>query len=445
MTEDLRDEDIPRPLVYVGMSADLIHPGHVNILKRAAELGSVVVGLLTDQAIASYKRLPFLTYAQRKTVVEQFSSVWRVVPQHSLDYAENLRALRPDSVVHGDDWREGIQKRTRAKVIGVLAEWDGQLVEVPYTTGISSSRLHEELRQIGTTPGVRLSRLRRLLDAKELVTFMEVHNGITGMIVEEATGVRDGSSVSFDGMWSSSLTEATSRGKPDNESVDITSRLSTVNEIFEVTTKPLIFDCDTGGRIEHLVFTVKSLERLGVSATILEDKVGPKRNSLFGTEVEQHQADPVEFGEKLSAAKMAQVTREFMVIARIESLVLEKGLQDALSRAKTYLEAGADGIMIHSRDRDPTELEAFCREFKTLGSGRPLVVVPSSFSQYYEDQLGEWGANIIIYANHLLRAAYPAMAHVARDILTTGRAGDVEDRCFPIKDIIRLIPTPEVQ
>lgn len=429
-----------RPTVYVGMSADLVHPGHINILRTAAELGDVVIGLLTDAAIASYKRLPHMTYEQRRAVVENLKGVTRVVPQETLDYVPNLEQVRPDYVVHGDDWRTGVQQQTRQWVIDALAQWGGELVEVPYTQGISSTQLNASVKQIGTTPTVRLSRLRRLLDNKPIVRIMEAHSGLTGLIVEKVTVTVDGRTVEFDGMWSSSLTDSTARGKPDIEAVDISSRLQTVNELFEVTTKPLVFDGDTGGKPEHFTFTVRSLERLGASAVIIEDKEGLKRNSLFGTDVAQTQSTIEDFSERLAIGKRAQITDDFMIIARIESLILEKGLDDAVRRAEAYIEAGADGIMIHSRQKSPDEVFQFCDRYAKLPHRVPLVAVPTSYHQVTESELADRGVNLVIYANHMLRAAYPQMLKVAETILTNGRALEADPFLAAIKDALAIIP-----
>ncbi|MPZ26659.1 MAG: phosphoenolpyruvate mutase [Micromonosporaceae bacterium] len=422
------------------MSADLIHPGHINILRRAAELGEVTIGLLTDTAIAGYKRLPHMTYQQRKAVVESLQGVTRVVAQETLDYVPNLERLRPDYVVHGDDWRTGVQQQTRQRAIDALAQWGGRLVEVPYTQGISSTQLNESIKQIGTTPSVRLSRLRRLLDTKPIVRILEAHSGLTGLIIESTMVELDGRKLEFDGMWSSSLTDSTARGKPDIEAVDISSRLQTLNELFEVTTKPLVFDGDTGGKPEHFTFTVRSLERLGVSAVIIEDKEGLKRNSLFGTEVAQTQSSIEDFSERLAIGKRAQITEDFMIIARIESLILEQGLDDAIRRAEAYIEAGADGIMIHSRQSSPDEVFAFCELFEKLPTRVPLVAVPTSYHQVTEAELADHGVNMVIYANHLLRAAYPQMVTVARSILEHGRATEAERHLATVKEALSIIP-----
>lgn len=426
--------------VYVGMSADLVHPGHLNIINEAKKLGDVTVGLLTDKAIASYKRLPALKYEQRKIVIENIKGVSEVVPQHELDYSANLRMLKPDFVVHGDDWQKGVQSQTRQKVIDTLAEWGGKLHEVPYTKGISSTQINQSLKDIGTTPEIRMGKLRRLIESKPIVKVMEAHNGLTGLIVENITFEKEGRKKEFDAMWLSSLTDSTAKGKPDIEAVDVTSRLHGLNDILEVTTKPIIYDGDTGGIPEHFVFTVKTLERLGVSAIIIEDKTGLKKNSLFGTDVAQTQAKVEDFAHKISAGKRAQVAENFMIIARIESLILKQGIDDAIIRAKAYIQAGADGIMIHSKEKDGKEILEFCRRYKDFEKRVPLVAVPSSYNHLYESELKDAGVNIVIYANHLLRSAYPAMVDVAKSILEHERSLETADKCMSIKEILNLIP-----
>jgi phosphoenolpyruvate phosphomutase len=430
-----------KKIVYVGMSADLIHPGHLNILQNAAKYGEVVVGLLTDKAIASYKRLPYMTYEQRKVVIENLKHVSKVIPQETLDYVPNLKSLKPDFVVHGDDWKTGVQRATRDRVIDTLKEWGGELIEVPYTEGVSSTQFNKALKEIGTTPQIRMQRLHRLLENKPIVRVMEAHNGLTGLVVEHTQIKTDqGMIKEFDAMWLSSLTDSTAKGKPDIEAVDVTSRLQTIHDILEVTTKPIIYDGDTGGKTEHFVFTVKTLERLGVSAVIIEDKIGLKKNSLFGTDVEQTQDSIPEFCHKIQEGKKAQVTSNFMIIARIESLILGKGMDDAINRAKAYLEAGADGIMIHSRQKSPSEVLEFCKIYNSFENRKPLVVVPSSYNTIYEKELAEAGANIVIYANQLLRSAYPAMLNTAESILKHERSHEVDSQMMSINNILTLIP-----
>ncbi len=427
--------------VYIGMSADLIHPGHLNIIKKAAALGTLTVGLLTDKAIASYKRLPYMSFEQRKEVVESIKGVNLVIPQETLDYSDNLKKIKPDFVVHGDDWKTGIQSKTRQKVIDLIAEWGGELIDVPYTAGISSTALNSAMKEIGTTPEVRTKKLRRLIESKEIVRIMEAHNGLSGLIVENTSFEKEGKNEEFDGIWISSLTQSAAMGKPDIGYLDTTSRLATINDILEITTKPIIYDGDNGGPQEHFVFTVKALERLGVSAIIIEDKTGLKKNSLFGTEVEQQQDSLENFSGKIRAGKKAQVGDDFMIIARIESLILKQGMEDALVRAKAYLDAGVDGIMIHSREKSFDEVQEFCQIYNQFPNKKPLVVVPSSYSHVKENELAENGVNVVIYANHLIRSAYPTMVKTARSILENSRAKEASDEyCMPIKEVLELIP-----
>ncbi|MDY6967066.1 MAG: phosphoenolpyruvate mutase [Spirochaetota bacterium] len=425
--------------VYIAMSADLIHPGHLNIIKEGSKYGEVILGLLTDKAIASYKRLPYMTYEQRETIVENIKGVSKVVPQDSLDYVPNLKKIKPDFVVHGDDWKTGIQKETRRRVIETLKEWGGKLIEPKYTEGISSTKLNAVIQEIGTTPGIRLKRLRRLLSTKQFVRILEAHNGLTGLIVEKTQINNNHIVKEFDGMWLSSLTDSTAKGKPDIGYVDFTSRMNTINDILEVTTKPIIFDGDSGGLTEHFKFMVRSLEREGVSAVIIEDKIGLKKNSLLGIEANQTQDSIENFSFKISEGKKAQITDDFMIIARIESLILKAGMDDALKRAREFISAGADGIMIHSCEKKPDEILEFCEEYRKIENRMPLVVVPSTYNMITEEELAEAGVRIVIYANQLLRSAYPAMVKTAKSILENERALECDDFCTPVKDILTLI------
>lgn len=429
--------------VYAAISADIIHRGHINLIKRAAELGELWVGVLSDEAIASYKRYPLMGLQDRMEIISQLAGVSHVVVQETLDYEQNLRELKPNFVVHGDDWRAGIQSSVRDKVISVLAEWEGELVEVPYTVGVSIEKLRGEIDGAGILADDRRGRLARLLKLKPLVRVLEAHNGLTGLIAEHTRLVREDEILGYDAIWVSSLCDSTAKGKPDIELVDTTSRLETINQIMEVTTKPIILDGDTGGLVEHFVYTVRTLERLGVSAVIVEDKVGLKRNSLFGTEVAQEQDSIEGFCQKLTAGKRAQRTRDFMIIARIESLILGRGMNDALTRARAYVEAKADGIMIHSRQKDPSEVFEFCDRFRIEFPRVPLVVVPTSFAAVYESELERHGVSIVIYANHLIRSAFPAMKRTAESILEHSRCLEASESCLPIKDVIRLIPGSE--
>jgi len=427
--------------VYVAMSADVLHSGHINVLSRASEFGAVTVGLLTDAAIASYKRVPFMSFEQRKQVVENLRMVEEVVSQETLDYTVNLESLRPDFVVHGDDWKEGVQRNTRQQVLDVLSKWGGQLIEVPYTPSISSTDIQKSLKANGITPDRRVSQLRRILSAKPLSRYIDVHSALSGIVIESALSQSsDGLKREFDGMWSSSLVDSTVRAKPDTESVDPSTRLSGLAEILDATTKPIIYDADTGGKDEHVEFLIRSLERSGVSAAVIEDKTGLKRNSLLGNEVPQTQASLVDFSEKIRLAKQAQVGDGFMVIARIESLILDAGMKDALDRAEAYLAAGADGVMIHSRKKENDEIREFCRAYSGFSKGKPLVAVPTSYNTTYESELEQMGVNIVIYANYLLRASYPAMVSTAENILRHGRAAEADSTIMPMRELLGIIP-----
>ncbi len=428
--------------VYIAMSADVIHQGHINIIEEGAKYGDVIIGLLTDEAIASYKRMPLLNYENRKKIFENLKNVTEIVPQSTLDYTENLRKIKPDYVLHGDDWRTGIQSVVRDNVINTLKEWNGELIEIPYTKDVNSTDLEHKYRELTNTPDIRRAKLRQLLKFKPYISVMEASNGLSGLIVENATAINRDSKTTkeFDAMWVSSLCDSTFKGKPDIELVDLTSRINTINEILEVTTKPIILDGDTGGKIEHFVYNVKTLERLGVSAIIIEDKTGLKKNSLFGTEVKQTLDDPDRFAEKIKAGKQALATKDFMIFARLESLIAGMGIDDALSRADKYIEAGADGIMIHSKEKTGLDIKEFLERFKKKYHNVPTIVVPTSYNQFTEEELHEWGANIIIHANHLLRSAYPAMMKTAKTILENGRSKEADEYCMPIKEIITLIP-----
>lgn len=427
--------------VYIGMSADLIHPGHLNIIKEARKLGEVTVGLLTDKAIASYKRLPFLSYEQRKIIIENIKGVSQVVSQETLNYVPNLRKLKPNFVVHGDDWKTGVQRQTRQRVIDALKEWGGELVEPAYTKDISSAKLNSAIKEVGTTPQLRMKQFKRALESKPIVRILEAHNGLTGLIAENTKVQQDSQVKEFDGTWISSLTDSTAKGKPDIEFVDFTSRMNTIHDILEATTKPIILDGDTGGVPEHFSFMVKTLERLGVSAVIIEDKVGLKKNSLLGTGVAQKQDEIENFCHKIRIGKEARVTDDFMIIARVESLILKKGIDDALIRANAYIKAGADAIMIHSKEKQADEILEFCRRYNEFETKVPLVAVPSTYNHITEKELCDAGVSVVIYANQLLRSAYPAMVKTAQKILENERAQEAEEHCMPIKDILELIPS----
>ncbi len=424
--------------VYVGLSADIMHEGHINILKTASKFGEITVGLLTDQAIASYKKIPYLTYKQREVVIKNIKYVSKVIPQKTLDYTYNLNLIKPDFVVHGDDWKSGVQKETRKKVIKEIRKWGGRLIEPKYTKNISSTLIKKKISEI-ISPENRVSRLKRLINSKDIVRILESHNSLTGLIIENLKISKKRKEIEFDGMWSSSLTDSATKGKPDNSSVDFSSRISTLNEMMDVTSKPLVFDADNGGQLEHLPFLVRSLERSGTSAIIIEDKVGLKRNSLFKNQSKTKQDNPRAFAKKIKKICNSRNSDDFMVIARIESFILGKGINDALRRAEIYSKAGADAILIHSKERTPNEIFSFAKKFRNSKNFIPLVSVPSTYSKVYEKDLIKYGFRLVIYANQLLRAAYPAMQNAAHTILKKGRAFEIDKKIIPIKEIINLI------
>ena len=436
-------KEIESRTVYMCFSTDIIHGGHIAIIKKAHQLGRLIIGVLSDEAVVSYKRLPLVPASERKIMFENVAGVYKVVDQRTLSYKENLEKYKPAIVVHGDDWCTGFQKPIRDEVVSVLASYGGRLVEFPYSSDQKYEEIQARTRAELAMPDIRRGRLRKVLETKGLVTAMEAHDGLTGLIVENTVVHQDGGAHQFDAMWVSSLCDSTAKGKPDIELVDMTSRFRTIEDITEVTTKPIIFDGDTGGKTEHFVYTVRSLERLGVSMVIIEDKTGLKKNSLFGTEVMQTQDSIENFCAKIQAGKRAQRTKEFMICARIESLILEKGLDDALERAFAFAEAGADAIMIHSRKKDPSEIQAFIEGFRAKDTTTPIVLVPTSFNSVTEEEWKERGANIIIYANQLMRAEVPAMQKAAETILKYHRAEECDAMLMPFKDIIRMIPVEE--
>ena len=438
-----RLKEIENRTVYMCFSSDIIHGGHIAIIRKAQKLGRLMIGVLSDEAVASYKRMPLVPESERRNLFENIAGVWKVVEQKTLSYRENLEKYRPDIVVHGDDWATGFQKPIRDEVTEILAGYGGRLVEYPYSADPKYAEIDARTRSDLAMPDIRRGRLKRMLGAKGLITAMEAHDGLTGLIVENTVVHEHGGGHQFDAMWISSLCDSTAKGKPDIELVDMTSRFRTIEDITEVTTKPIIFDGDTGGKTEHFVYTVRSLERLGVSMVIIEDKTGLKKNSLFGTEVTQTQDSIEHFCEKIRAGKRAQRTKEFMICARIESLILEKGMEDALERAFAFTEAGADAIMIHSRKKDPGEVMAFIRRFREKDGVTPIVLVPTSFNGVREEEWKALGANIIIYANQLMRAEVPAMQKAAEMILRNHRAEECDEMLMPFGEIIRLIPVEE--
>ena len=425
--------------VYTCFCTDVIHDGHLNIIKEAKKFGSVTIGALSDKALIRYNKFPTISLEERIKLYESLEGVDRVVVQNSMMYDDVIPELKPDYVVHGDNWANGPESAIRANVIKLLEQYGGELAEVPYTYNENVKKIDQRLKEKLSMPEYRRRRLRDLINMCPIVKTIEAHSGLTGLIAEKTVVENNGKLDQFDAMWVSSLCDSTDRGKPDIELVDMSSRLRTINDIMEVTTKPIILDGDTGGLTEHFVYNVRTLERMGVSAVIIEDKTGLKKNSLFGTEVEQTQDSIENFSAKIAAGKKAQLTDDFMIIARIESLILERGMEDALTRAKAFVEAGADGIMIHSRKKSPAEIFEFCDKFREIDSTTPLVVVPTSFNTVTEEERSAHGVNIVIYANQLMRAAFPAMTKTAETILKTHRALEADEMLMPFKDIITLI------
>ena len=425
-------------LVYVGLSADILHEGHINIIQTAKKFGDVIVGLLTDQAIASYKNIPQLSYKQREIILKNIKLIKKVIPQKTLDYTYNLNLIRPDFVVHGDDWKNSIQKPIRLNVIKTLKKWGGKLIEPKYTKNISSTIIKKKISETNY-PESRVSRLKRLFNSKDIIRILESHNALTGLIIDKIDITKNKKTIEFDGMWSSSLTDSATKGLPDNSSLSFSARISSLNDMMDVTTKPLVFDADNGGQIEHLPFLVRSLERTGASAIIMEDKVGLKKNSLFKNQKGTKQDKPKLFAKKIMKICKSRQSKDFMVIARIESFIVGKGLDDALKRAEIYSKAGADAILIHSKKETPAEIYSFAKKFRKSKNFIPLVCVPSTYSKVYEQDLIKNGFKLVIYANQLLRAAYPAMQNTAKTILKNSRAFEADKKIIPIKEIINLI------
>jgi len=429
--------------VYIGLSANILHHGHINLVSSASKFGDLTVGLLTDKAILEKKGLPVLSWVQRKKIIENIKGVKKVIAQNEWDYSKNLLKLKPDIMVHGDDWKnsKSYDYNLRPKIIKILKKLGAKLIEISHTKNISSSYVYNKMRVDMTNPITRKNLLRRILENKNFCRILETHSPLSALIAESAKKVEaNGEVTEFDGFWSSSLTDSTLKGKPDIEILELNQRLASINDILDVTSKPLIIDADTGGKPEHFEINIKTMERIGISALIIEDKKGLKKNSLLGNKVKQEQESIKDFSNKIKLGKKACVSKDLMVIARIESLILNKGLVDAERRADAYLDAGSDAIMIHSKDSNPKEIFKFSNKFKKQYKDIPLVVVPTSFYKVKESQLIDNGFNMVIYANHLLRASYPAMQLVANSILKNKRTFEIEKKLLSIKEILKLIP-----
>ncbi len=427
--------------IYIGLSLDIIHHGHINLIKKSCKLGDLTVGLLTDKAITEQKKLPLLDFNNRKKILENIKGIKKIVPQNEWNYSSNILKYKPDIMVHGDDWNLTVSgKKLKDDSIKALNKINAKLVEIPYTKNISSTFLQDEMFNNGLLNKGRQNYFRRLINTKNICRILETHSPLSALIAEKTFVTnKSGKKIEFDGFWSSSLTDSTLKGKPDIEVLDIKERLSNVLDIFDVTTKPLIMDIDTGGKPEHFEINIRSLESSGISAVIMEDKKGLKKNSLFGSEVKQEQETIKNFSKKISIGKNA-TQKNIMIIARVESLILNKTINDALKRSESYLNAGADGIMIHSKDKSPKKIFQFSNKFRKKFNNIPLVVVPSSFNKVKENELINNGFNVVIYANHMLRSSYPAMKKVAKEILKNGRSFESDNSLLSIKDILNLIP-----
>lgn len=424
--------------VYVALSADLVHPGHLNIINNAAQYGEVIIGLLTDKAIASYKRLPFMEFNQRKIIIENIKNVSKVIPQNELSYINNLKLLKPDYVVHGDDWKVGVQKKTRQDVIDLIKQWNGQLIEIPYTKNISSTQLNNSIKSLGITNSFRCSLLKRMIENQDIVRVIEAHNGLSAKIAQDANQIIDDKKIEFDALWISSLTLSASRGKPDNGYVDLMSKIDIIHDIMEVSNKPIIYDGDDGGYLDHFTLTVKTLQRIGVSAIVIEDKIGLKENSLLDQHTQSQ--DSIEnFCAKIQAGKSISIEPDFLIFARIESLIFSKGIEDAINRAKAYINSGIDGIMIHSKSKDFKEVKEFLSIYKTIENKVPIMVVPTTYCHIKESEFIENGVNIVVHANHMLRASYQNMSLVANEILKNKRSLEASNYCVNVKDIIKQV------
>ena len=430
-----------RKIVYCSISSELITKNEISLIKEAAKFGKVTLGLLTDDAIAEYKRIPFMNYNERFQIISNIKFVDNVLPQDTRDYTNNLKLIKPDYVIHADNmWKSGAQKNIRKSILKTLSKWGGKLIEVPVKKDDSHDNFEQKIESIKSLPNNRLSKLKRLIQVKDIVRIMEVHSPISALLIEELTLQERGKIKEFDSFWSSSLTDSVLRGKPDTEVVDISARIQSINDIFEVTTKPLVFDADTGGKLEHISYTIRNLERLGVSAVIIEDKIGLKRNSLFGNTVKQKQDSISNFCKKIKIAKKSQKTKDFMIIARVESLILNAGIEDALLRSKNYIKAGADAIMIHSKKSNFSEIKKFCAKYNLFTNRMPLVLVPTTYNSVTESELIKMKVNIVIYANHLMRSAIPSMKATALSILKNKRSLEVEKKIMSINDILNIIP-----
>ena len=422
-----------KKICYVCLSDDILSKSNLKLIEVASKYGNVIVGLMSDEAIIEYKSYPLLDYSKRKIIAENLKNVYKVVEQKNRDYTNNLKNLKPDYVIHKkNEWAEGIQKQIRKKIISTIKTWSGKLIEPKF-------KIEKDDAFIEFNSNFRRNKLERLIRSKKIVRCLEAHNSLSGLIVEKLKINEKNKIQEFDAMWCSSLADSAIRGKPDNQSVDLSIRINALNDILETTTKPIIFDADNGGSIEQLPFTIKNLERMGISAIVLEDKVGVKKNSLFDNQDDAKQDSIDNFSNKLSIAAKARVFKELMIVARIESFILGKGLKDALKRANSYSKAGADMILIHSKDKSPNEIFSFSKSFQKSKYYKPMICVPSTYSNTHEKDLIKNGFKVVIYANQLLRSIYPAMVNTAKSILINKKSRNIENKISSVKDIINLI------
>ena len=274
----------------------------------------------------------------------------------------------------------------------------------------------------------RVSSLKALLKKKNCIRVLEAHSGLSGLVVEQS---------GFDAIWESSLTDSGSKGLPDIELVTMDSRFHSIQQILDITTKPMIVDCDTGGQLEHFSYWVQKLENVGISAIIIEDKAFPKKNSLDSSA--KHILEDVDiFAKKIKYGVAAKRNKDFMIIARLESLIAKHSMQHALLRAEAFIDAGADGIMIHSKSKVGTdEIIDFAKRFRKM-SELPLVCVPTTYNDIFDKELEKIGFNIVIHANHLLRASLKAMKGAASQIEKEGRSININKRIASVKDIFQI-------
>jgi len=284
----------------------------------------------------------------------------------------------------------------------------------------------------------RVGLLKKLIEEKGFVRLIEVHNGLSALIAQMCSVKKEENVIEYDGFWESSFTDSASKGIPDAEIVGYDSRLVTIDEILNVTSKPMIIDGDTGGSAAQFEYLVRKLGRLGVSGIIIEDKMFPKRNSL-DKDAKQILEDPEVFSQKIQRGQEVKLGEDFFIIARIESLIAGRSLNDAVSRARQYIIAGADGIMIHSKKDTPNDILSFASEYEKICielKRRPILVcVPTTYNLITDKELHDHGFNVIIHANQMLRAAHKSMKKVSEVMLRNDRGFEAEALCSPVSEV----------